>query len=107
MNKIILLISFLLSFNSNAMEFTRLHKLVKDTVIDAYTMNLGEERLTISEYDIWGIQFAENNSENCDLTMTGVSKRPTFSIDFRFWVCVNNSEYGQTAYLIKDEMIVD
>lgn len=107
MNKTLVIFAFLLSFNSQAMEFSNLHNLVKETVIEAYSMSFGEESLTISKDDIWGIQFAENDSSKCDMTLTGISKRPTYSIHFRFWVCVNNTPIGQTASLFKDEMIVD
>lgn len=105
MKRIIAIISLFFSIYASALSDIDL--VVKKTVIEAYTVGSFEMEMSPEWDDIYGLQFAENDSDQCLLTVTGYTTRPYYDVEFKFWVCINRDHKGYNGYLIKDQMIVD
>lgn len=55
--------------------------LVKETVVEAYNG-------LITEADIWGLEFYENNTDNCEHLIKGYTKLPKGSDESVYWFLV-------------------
>lgn len=111
MKVLFLSILFLLNFNYvQADDISKYESVVRNSVIWAYSQIWEDEVYSMSNEDVWGLEFSNNDPSKCLVTITGYANKPSEegSALYRFWACVNEVKPGDYEVdIIDDVMIAD
>lgn len=103
--------SISLSVQASNQEISKeIQELVLNEVISNYSRGYDDDTFSISSDDIWALEYSKNDPKQCQATVTGFAKKPSYSgsSTFQFWICITkDSKNSYEASFLDDVQIAD